>query len=97
MADMQGLDASLDRYLAEGPENVWRRHALTAQACRAGALGEHADAAADYARQIPVRVTGRILGIPEEMSDRFVPNGITAALACAGKNEAAPAASSGSA
>jgi pyridoxamine--pyruvate transaminase len=36
MADMQGLDAALDRYLAEGPENVWRRHALTAQACRAG-------------------------------------------------------------
>ena len=32
----------------------------------------HADAAADYARQIPVRVTGRILGIPEEMSDTFV-------------------------
>jgi pyridoxamine---pyruvate transaminase len=37
MADMQGLDAALDRYLAEGPEVVWRRHALTAQACRAGA------------------------------------------------------------
>jgi pyridoxamine--pyruvate transaminase len=37
MADMQGLDAALDRYLAEGPENVWRRHALTAHACRAGA------------------------------------------------------------
>jgi cytochrome P450 len=32
----------------------------------------HADAAADYAKQIPVRVTGRILGIPEEMSDTFV-------------------------
>ncbi len=31
-----------------------------------------ADAAADYARQSPVRVTGRILGIPEEMSDAFV-------------------------
>jgi len=37
MADMQGLDAALDRYLAEGPEVVWRRHALTARACRAGA------------------------------------------------------------
>ena len=37
MADMHGLDAALDRYLAEGPEAVWRRHALTAQACRAGA------------------------------------------------------------
>jgi len=33
---MQGLDAALDRYLAEGPEAVWQRHALTARACRAG-------------------------------------------------------------
>ncbi len=30
------------------------------------------DAAADYARQIPVRVIGKILGIPEEMSDTFI-------------------------
>jgi cytochrome P450 len=30
-----------------------------------------ADAAADYAQQIPVRVIGRILGVPEEMSDTF--------------------------
>jgi pyridoxamine--pyruvate transaminase len=26
----------LDQYLDEGPKNVWHRHALTAQACRAG-------------------------------------------------------------
>ena len=32
----------------------------------------HADAAADYAKQIPVRVIGKILGIPEEMSDTFI-------------------------
>ena len=31
-----------------------------------------ADAAADYAKQIPVRVIGKILGIPEEMSDTFI-------------------------
>lgn len=30
------------------------------------------DAAADYAKQVPVRVTAKILGIPEEMSDTFV-------------------------
>ena len=30
------------------------------------------DAAADYAKQIPVRVIGKILGIPEEMSDTFI-------------------------
>ena len=31
-----------------------------------------ADAAADYAQQLPVRVIGALLGIPEEDSDRFV-------------------------
>jgi len=31
-----------------------------------------ADAAADYAQQIPVRVIGELLGIPEERSDDFV-------------------------
>jgi pyridoxamine---pyruvate transaminase len=38
VAEVNGLDAALDLYLAEGPEHVWERHALTAQACRAGAL-----------------------------------------------------------
>jgi hypothetical protein len=32
---------------------------------------DHADAAADYAQQIPVRVIAHILGVPEEMSDTF--------------------------
>lgn len=36
VAEVNGLDAVLDQYLDEGPENVWRRHALTAKACRAG-------------------------------------------------------------
>jgi cytochrome P450 len=31
----------------------------------------HADAAADYAQQIPVRVIGLVLGVEEEMSDTF--------------------------
>ncbi len=31
----------------------------------------HADAAVDYAQQIPVRVIAHILGVPEEMSDTF--------------------------
>jgi cytochrome P450 len=31
----------------------------------------HADAAAGYAQQIPVRVIGAILGIPEELADTF--------------------------
>lgn len=38
VAEINGLDVALDLYLAEGPENVWARHALTAKATRAGAL-----------------------------------------------------------
>ncbi|HTW25905.1 MAG TPA: alanine--glyoxylate aminotransferase family protein [Acetobacteraceae bacterium] len=41
VAEMYGLDAALDQYLAEGAASVWARHATTARACRAGleALG----------------------------------------------------------
>ncbi len=35
-AEINGLNAAIDNYLEEGPENVWARHALTAKACRAG-------------------------------------------------------------
>lgn len=38
VAEINGLDAALDLYLWEGPEQVWARHALTAAACRAGVL-----------------------------------------------------------
>jgi hypothetical protein len=48
---------------------------LTRELCR-GLLTHfvdtgHADAAVDYAQQIPVRVIARILGVPGEMSDAF--------------------------
>ena len=36
VAEMNGLDAAVDNYLDEGPENVWARHAKTARACRSG-------------------------------------------------------------
>lgn len=36
VAEINGLNAGLDRYLSEGPEAVWARHALTAAICRAG-------------------------------------------------------------
>jgi pyridoxamine--pyruvate transaminase len=36
VAEVNGLGAALDRYLGEGPEVVWARHALTAAACRDG-------------------------------------------------------------
>ena len=41
VSEINGLEAALDLYLAEGPERVWARHALTARACREGvkALG----------------------------------------------------------
>jgi pyridoxamine--pyruvate transaminase len=38
VSEINGLDAALDLYLTEGPEQVWARHALTAAACRAGIL-----------------------------------------------------------
>jgi pyridoxamine---pyruvate transaminase len=38
VSEINGLDAALDLYLTEGPERVWARHAITAEACRAGAL-----------------------------------------------------------
>jgi pyridoxamine---pyruvate transaminase len=38
VSEINGLDAALDRYLSEGPEQVWARHAATAEACRAGVL-----------------------------------------------------------
>lgn len=36
VAEVVGLNAAFDQYFDEGPEVVWRRHALTARACRAG-------------------------------------------------------------
>lgn len=38
VAEINGLDAALTRHLDEGAENVWARHALTAQVCRAGII-----------------------------------------------------------
>jgi pyridoxamine--pyruvate transaminase len=36
VAEVHALEAAIDIYQAEGPENVWRRHRITAQACQAG-------------------------------------------------------------
>ncbi|EJM98436.1 serine-pyruvate aminotransferase/archaeal aspartate aminotransferase [Phyllobacterium sp. YR531] len=38
IAEIYALDAALDRYALEGPENVWARHAETAAIARAGLL-----------------------------------------------------------
>lgn len=37
VAEINALDAALDRYFDEGPAQVWARHARTARACRRGA------------------------------------------------------------
>ena len=36
VAEINGLNTALDLYLDEGPQNVWKRHALTAAAVRDG-------------------------------------------------------------
>jgi pyridoxamine--pyruvate transaminase len=36
VAEVNGLEAAVDHFLAEGAERVFARHALTARACRAG-------------------------------------------------------------
>lgn len=36
IAEISGLNAAIDLHMAEGAEQVWARHALTAKACRAG-------------------------------------------------------------
>ncbi len=67
IAEIYALNAALDRYLAEGPENVWARHLETAQIARAGvqALGlelwpRHEDYAAP---------TATVFKVPEGIKD----------------------------
>lgn len=60
VAEVNGLDVALDLYLAEGPEAVWARHALTAAATRAGILAMGLDLwAADAAIASPTTTAVR--------------------------------------
>jgi len=66
---------------------------LTRELCR-GLLAQfadkgHADAAADYAQQIPVRVIARILGVSPDLSDTFT--GWCATCSSSRRSRAAPA------
>ncbi|MEX2629661.1 MAG: alanine--glyoxylate aminotransferase family protein [Tistlia sp.] len=67
VAEIGGLDAALDLYLEEGPERVWARHALTAEACRAGvrALGCELWAASEAIAS----PTTTAVKVPEGLSD----------------------------
>ena len=69
VAEINGLDAALDLYLDEGPEEVWARHALTAEACRAGVTAMGLSIWAGAARRSPRRrrpLFARPTGVDEE-------------------------------
>lgn len=67
VSEVNGLEAVVDLYLEEGPEQVWRRHALTAAACRAGmqAMGLSLWAA----REAIASPTTTALRVPDGVTD----------------------------
>jgi pyridoxamine--pyruvate transaminase len=69
-AEISGLAEAIDLYLAEGPETVWARHALTAAACRAGvkAMG----CALWAAQEDIASPTTTAVRVPEGLSDREI-------------------------
>ena len=70
IAEVYGLDAALDIYLEEGPETVWRRHAATSHACRAGvkALG----LTLWPAREEIASPTATTINVPDGMDDERI-------------------------
>ena len=70
IAEINGLAAAVELYLAEGPEAVWARHGLTAAACRAGvkALGFELWPA----REEIASPTTTALQLPPGMNDREI-------------------------
>jgi pyridoxamine--pyruvate transaminase len=70
IAEVYGLDAAIDNYLEEGPEVVWRRHALTAKACRAGvqAMGLKLWAA----RESIAAPTTTAVRVPDGLTDKAI-------------------------
>lgn len=69
-AEIGGLAQAIERYLAEGPETVWRRHALTAAACRAGVKA--AGLALWPACEEIAAPTVTAVRVPEGMSDTAI-------------------------
>ena len=61
---------------AMSPDSVLSYEAGTRELCQKLIAGFEADgkadAAADYAQQLPVRIIGALLGVPEDRSDQFV-------------------------
>ncbi|HMB77561.1 MAG TPA: alanine--glyoxylate aminotransferase family protein [Kiloniellaceae bacterium] len=69
-AEISGLAEAVDIYLAEGPETVWARHALTAAACRAGVKAMGCSLWA--AREEIASPTTTAVSIPEGLTDREI-------------------------
>jgi pyridoxamine--pyruvate transaminase len=70
VAEISGLDAALDLYLEEGPEAVWKRHALTAKAFRAAVKAMGAELwPASEAIASPTTTAVRV---PEGLSDQDI-------------------------
>ena len=69
-AEISGLAEAIELYLDEGPQRVWRRHALTAAACRAGvkALG----AQLWPARESIAAPTATAVRVPDGLSDTAI-------------------------
>ncbi len=70
VAEISGLAAAIDIYLDEGPETVWRRHALTAEACRRGVTAMGCDLWA--AREEIASPTTTAVRVPEGLSDTAI-------------------------
>lgn len=71
VSEINALDAALDRYLTEGPRQVWARHALTARACRAGVLAMGLDLwPADEKTASPTATAVRIPGTVDDAALR---------------------------
>ena len=66
-AEIGGLAEAVDHYLREGPEAVWKRHALTATACRAGVVALGCSLWA--ARESIAAPTTTAVRIPDGLSD----------------------------
>jgi pyridoxamine--pyruvate transaminase len=88
VAEINGLDAALDLYLAEGPEHVWARHALTAAACRAGVLAMGLSLwAADERTASPTATAVRIPGDIEDAALRATARARYGVVFSAGRGE----------
>ncbi|MBO68529.1 MAG: aminotransferase [Acidiferrobacteraceae bacterium] len=88
VAEMNGLNAVIDNYLEEGPENVWARHRTTASACRAGIRAMGCDLwAVDESIAADTTTAVRIPDGVEDESLRMTARNIFGVAFSSGRNE----------